>query len=155
VACSNTVYWHKGTTIHFYLVKPRRWAIPVVPSKVAFASVPFVFWHKLWGSFLPFFFQWVLRPATGNRNNCLYILWLIALPPSHPSHKLQLRSAPGSSKIGFFFPRNSSLSILSLIIWIICDVLFILEELLIPFNTFAEFEKIIKLCSESIFSPSL
>jgi hypothetical protein len=33
-----------------------------------------------------------------------------------------------------------------------CDVLLIVEELLIPFNTLAESEKIVKLCSKSIFS---
>jgi predicted component of viral defense system (DUF524 family) len=33
-----------------------------------------------------------------------------------------------------------------------CDVLFILKELLIPFNTLGESEKIMKFCSKSIFS---
>jgi hypothetical protein len=33
-----------------------------------------------------------------------------------------------------------------------CDVLLIVEELLIPFNTLAESEEIMKFCSESIFS---
>jgi hypothetical protein len=34
-----------------------------------------------------------------------------------------------------------------------CDVLFIVEELLIPFNTLAESEKIMKFGSESSVSP--
>jgi hypothetical protein len=33
-----------------------------------------------------------------------------------------------------------------------CDMLFIVEELLIPVNTPAEFENIMKFCSESTFS---
>jgi hypothetical protein len=33
-----------------------------------------------------------------------------------------------------------------------CDVLFIVEDLLIPFSTLAESENITKFCSESIFS---
>jgi hypothetical protein len=53
-------------------------------------------------------------------------------------------------KLDFFLAIP--VSILSLSIRVMCDVLFIVQELLMPCNTLAESEKIMTFCSESILS---
>lgn len=51
------VYWYEGMTVHFYTAEPRRGAIPSVPFRAAFSSVPLRFWQKMWSYSLPFFFH--------------------------------------------------------------------------------------------------
>jgi hypothetical protein len=53
--------------VHFYLVEPRRQAIPVVPFKVAFSSVPFGVLTEI-VKLLFAFFHWALTSATGDNS---------------------------------------------------------------------------------------